>query len=156
MVGRNWRYLLFLLASHHPETKLDHTIRISIGQKNVHICSRCTGITLGMLSVFGANVASLTFPSEFYLPLIGLLPLAAVIDWFTQSARLRRSNTGLRVGSGFLLGIAEALAILLLFRGFFFSFLVAVGMATIYALTVYMVASKTNCLQSYLEELNQI
>ncbi len=107
-----------------------------------------------MLAIFLSSVFGLVFPSVFVLPLIGLLPVVAVVDWFTQSARLRQSNTGLRVGSGFLLGIAEALSILLLVNGVFFSFLAAVGLAAAYALTVYFIAAKTKCLQSYLEELN--
>jgi uncharacterized membrane protein len=154
MSDRNWRYFLFLLASHHPEEKLDHTIRIGIRGKNLYLCSRCTGVVLGMAAIFGFNFFGYTFPAIFYLPLIGLLPLPAVVDWFTQSANLRQSNTLLRVGSGFLLGISEALGILLLFGGFLFSFLVAVGMAAIYVITVYLIALKTKCLQSYIEEMN--
>ncbi len=146
--------LLFLLAAHHPEKKLDHTLRVSLWGKSVYLCSRCTGIALGMIVVFGCSVFGLMVPPVFYLPLIGLLPLVAVVDWFTQSARLRQSKTWIRIGSGFLLGISEALGLLLLFTGFFFGFLAAVGMAAIYGLTVYLVALKTKCLQSYLEEMN--
>jgi uncharacterized membrane protein len=156
MVNRNWRYLLFLLASHHPKEKLDHTIHVGLGRKHVYLCSRCTGIALGMATVFGFNAFSLTVPMELFLPLIGLLPAIAVADWFTQSAKLRQSNTGLRVGSGFLLGISEALGLLLLVKGLFLSFLVAVGMAAIYAVTVYLIAAKTKCLQPYLEEMNRV
>lgn len=156
MVNRNWRYLMFLLASHHPKEKLDHTIHIGFGRRNVYLCSRCTGIALGMIMVFGASILSLRFPAALFLPLIGLLPLPAVVDWFTQSARLRHSNTWVRVGSGFLLGISEALAIIFLMEGFFLNFLAAVGFASIYGLTVYTVASKTGCLQSYLDEMNRI
>ena len=152
--NRNWRYLLFLLAAHHPKTKLDHTIRLSFGQKNIYLCSRCTGVGLGMATVFGATVFGVGFAQGFYLPLIGILPLLAVADWFTQSARLRHSNTPLRLGSGFLLGFAEALAILLLLRGNFLGFLAAVGLAVAYALAVYLIASKTGCLKSYIQELN--
>jgi uncharacterized membrane protein len=155
-VNRNWRYFLFLLVSHHPQEKLDHTIRIGFGRKNVYLCSRCTGVALGVLVIFGGNVFSLIFPIEFFLPLIGLLPLVAVVDWFTQSARLRKSKTWLRVLSGFLLGISEALIVLLLVRGFFFSFLIVVVMAAAYVVTMYLIALKTRCLQSYLEEMNQI
>jgi uncharacterized membrane protein len=156
MVNRNWRYFLFLLAAHHPQTKLDHTIRLRLRGKNLYLCSRCTGLALGMLAVFVANAVGWMFAPWLTLPLIGLLPLAAVADWFTQSAKLRKSNTGLRVTSGFLLGISEALALLLLFTGVFLGFLAAVGMAAIYATAVYVIASKTKCLQSYLDEMNGI
>jgi uncharacterized membrane protein len=154
MADRNWRYLLFLLASHHPEKKLDHTIHVTLGGKSVYFCSRCTGIAFGMIVVFGCSILGLAFPPAFIFPLIGFLPLVAVADWFTQSARLRQSRTWIRVGSGFLLGISEGLGLLLLFTGFFFGFLAAVGMAAIYGLTVYLVALKTKCLQSYLDEWN--
>lgn len=156
MVERNWRYFLFLLAAHHPKEKLDHTIRIGFGRKNVYFCSRCTGVALGIAAVFGAALFGLTLPAQYYLPVIGILPLFAVIDWFTQSARLRKSTTGLRVSSGFMLGLSEGFGFLLLFTGVYLGFLAAVGMAGLYALCVYLVASKTKCLQSYLEELNQI
>ena len=152
--NRDWRYLFFLLAAHHPKSKLDHTIRVGFGQKTIYLCSRCTGVGLGMTAVFGAAVFGVGFAQVFYLPLIGILPLLAVADWFTQSARLRHSNTLLRLGSGFLLGIAEALAILLLLRGNFLSFLAAVGLTAAYAGTVYLVAAKTGCLKCYIQELN--
>ena len=60
------------------------------------------------------------------------------------------------VSSGFLLGLSEGLGLLLLFSGVYLGFLAAVGMAGLYALCVYLVAAKTKCLQSYLEELHQI
>ena len=152
--NRNWRYLFFLLIAHHPKTKLDHTIRVGFKQKNIYLCSRCTGVGSGMIAVFAATAFGFGVAQLFYLPLIGVLPLWAVADWFTQSARLRKSNTGMRVASGFLLGIAEALALLLLFRGVFVGFLTAMGLAAVYALTVYLIASKTGCLKSYIQELN--
>ncbi len=156
MVKRNWRYFLFLMASHHPKEKLDHTIRIGFGQKCIYLCSRCAGIGFGIATIFIANFFGLlTFSGLLYFPLIGLLPLAAVVDWFTQSARLRQSNTGLRVGSGFLLGISEGLGFLLLLSGNWLGFLAAVGLAGVYAVCVYLIASKTKCLQSYIEELNR-
>jgi uncharacterized membrane protein len=156
MVERNWRHFLFLMASHHPKEKLDHTIHVGVGQKNVYFCSRCTGIALGMSTVFGAALFGLTLPPQYFLPLIGVLPLFATVDWFTQSVHLRKSGTGLRLGSGFLLGLAEGLGFLLLFTGVYLGFLAAVGLAAIYALTVYLIARKTRCLQSYLEEMTQL
>jgi uncharacterized membrane protein len=156
VVDRSWRYFLFLLAAHHPKEKLDHTIRIGLGQKTVYFCSRCTGVAFGMAAVFGAAFLGLTLPAQYYLPAIAILPLFAVADWFTQSARLRKSNTGLRVSSGFLLGLAEGLGFLLLFTGVYLGFLAAVGLAGCYGICVYLIASKTKCLQSYIEEMNQI
>lgn len=156
MVERNWRYFLFLMAAHHPKEKLDHTIHVALGKNNFYFCSRCTGVALGMLTVFGAALFGLTLPIQYCLPVIGILPIFAIADWFTQSARLRQSNTGLRLSSGFMLGLSEGLGCLLLFTGVYVGFLAAIGMAFFYALCIYLVASKTKCLQSYLEEMMQI
>jgi len=97
----------------------------------------------------------LRLPIEFSLPLIALLPLAAAVDWFTQSAKRRESKNWLRVCSGFLLGTAEALCLLLLFNGFFLHFLLTMGIFSIYALSIYLIAAKTKCLDAYLNEFNQ-
>jgi uncharacterized membrane protein len=156
MVKQNWRYLLFLIVSHHPQERLHRTIRIGFRRKHIYLCSRCTGTILGMIAIFAANTFGLRFPIESYLPLISLLPLVAAIDWFTQSAKLRESKNWLRISSGFLLGNSEALFLLLLIDGFFIEFLVALGVASIYALSIYLIAAKTKCLDPYLNEINQI
>jgi uncharacterized membrane protein len=156
MAKRNWRYLLFLLASHHPKEKLDHTIRIGLHGKNIYLCSRCTGVTFGMASIFAAKLFRYTFPITLYLPLIALLPLMAAVDWFTQSAKLRESTTWLRVTSGFFLGNSYALILLLLIGGFYLQFLFAFGIGAVYAISIYLIASKTKCLELYLNEMNQI
>jgi uncharacterized membrane protein len=124
--------------------------------KNVYLCSRCTGTSLGIIGVFVANALGMSFPLEFYLPLISFLPVVAAVDWFTQSAKLRESKNSIRVGSGFLLGISEALFLLLLINGFLLMFLVAFTVILVYAFSIYLVAAKTKCLDSYLDEINQI
>ena len=156
MVKRNWRYLLFLLASHHPKEKLNHTIRLGFRGKNVYLCSRCTGVAFGIAAILAANIFGHAFPIALYLPLIGFLPLMAAVDWFTQSAKLRESKTWLRVSSGFFLGNSYALTLLLLIGGFYLQFLFAFGVAAVYALSIYLIASKTKCLDLYLNEMNQI
>jgi uncharacterized membrane protein len=157
MVKRNWRYLLFLLLAHHPKGKIHHTIRVGFRGNNLYLCSRCTGVVLGIAAIFAGYAFGRTFPLALYLPLISFLPLIAAVDWFTQSAKLRESKTWIRLTSGFLLGNAEALSLLLLFGGFYLQFICAVGVASIYAVSVYLIALKTKCLDSYLDEMmNQI
>ena len=155
-VKHDWRYLLFLIGSHHPLDKLHRTIRLSFKGKRSYLCSRCTGTGLGIIGVFVANTFGLGFPIEFYLPLISFLPLVAAIDWFTQSAKLRESNNWIRVSSGFLLGISEALFLLLIIKGFIFLFLAGLVIIFAYACSIYLIAAKTKCLDFYVEEFNQI
>jgi uncharacterized membrane protein len=156
MAKQNWRYLLFLIGSHHPPEKLHRTIRIGFRRKYVFLCSRCTGAALGIASILVANMFALRLPIEVYLPLISFLPLAAVVDWFSQSAKLRESKNWIRIISGFLLGSSEALFLLLIVNGFFLMALVSFGIASIYALSIYLIAAKTKCLDSYLNEINKI
>ena len=101
MTDKDWRYLAFLLLAHHPKQKLDHTIQLKLNKHSVFLCSRCTGMALGYIVIWGAALFGFTLPLQFYLPLIVLFPLVAVVDWFTQSAKLRQSKTWLRVGFWF-------------------------------------------------------
>jgi uncharacterized membrane protein len=152
----DWRYIVFLLFSHHSRQKLDHTIHLNFKKHDLFICSRCTGIAAGLLAIFVPAIFGLTPPLELFVPLIALLPLVAVVDWFTHSAKMRQSKTWIRSSSGFFLGISEALGLLLLFKGFYFYFLIILGVALIYALTVYLIALKTKCLDTYLKEMNTL
>ena len=156
MGKQNWRYLLFLLLSHHPPERLHRTFRISLLGKNVYLCSRCTGTGLGITAILAFYVVGLRFPAEFYFPLISVLPLTAAVDWFTQSAKRRESKNWLRVCSGFLLGTSEGLFLLLLINGLFIQVLLAFGILATYALSIYLIAARTKCLDSYLNEINQI
>jgi uncharacterized membrane protein len=155
MTKQDWRYLLFLLAAHHPKEKLDHTICLGLRNKKIYFCSRCTGAACGMAVAFGLAAFGWIFPSWLYLPFIALLPLTAVVDWFTQSAKKRKSNTSIRLTTGFLLGIGEALALELLVFGFYLQFMVAVGLALAYVLCVYLIAYRTRCLDAYVNEMNR-
>jgi uncharacterized membrane protein len=155
MSKQTWCYLLFLLLSHHPQERLHRTIHIRLKRKNIYLCSRCTGTFLGIISILSANILGLRIPIELYFPLIAFLPLAAAVDWFTQSAKRRESKNWLRVCSGFLLGTAEALCLLLLINGFFLHFLLTLGIFSIYALSIYLIAAKTKCLDAYIDEFNR-
>lgn len=120
----------------------------------MYLCTRCTGVAGGMAAVFTLALSGLVVLGAYAFVLIGVLPVFAAVDWFTQSSRLRESNTPLRLATGFLLGISEGLALLFLFVGNWLGFLASAGLAGVYAVCVYTVAAKTKCLRSYLAELN--
>ncbi|OQA45496.1 MAG: hypothetical protein BWY47_02051 [Bacteroidetes bacterium ADurb.Bin302] len=153
MVKQDWRYLLFLLLSHHPHERLHRTIHIQIKKKNVYLCARCTGTFIGIISIIIANVLGLKIPVSLYFPLIAILPLVATTDWFTQSAKLRESTNKIRIFSGFLLGISQGLILLSLLTGLYIIFLLALGAFALYIFSIYLIAAKTKCLDSYLNEL---
>jgi uncharacterized membrane protein len=153
-IGKHdWRYLLFLMLSHHPPERLHRTICLGFRGKNVYLCARCTGTYSSLIAVLVAYFIGLRFPLWLYLPLISVLPISATIDWLTQSGKLRESRNSIRVGTGLLLGIAEAHLLLLVINGMVSMFLVAMSIIGLYAISIYMVALKTKCLDSYLDDI---
>jgi hypothetical protein len=86
------------------------------------------------------------------LPLVALLPLPGIADWTSQSCMLRESKNPIRIVTGALLGIAEGSLLLLLLNGSYTLFLIGVGVICCYAFGIYLLASKTSRLNSYLKE----
>ncbi len=76
----------FFILSHHSYSKLSHTIRVSLGRKEVHLCARCTGIGMGMtVGLFYANYLAHSFLQ--YPGLIIAFVLPATMDWLFQVFR---------------------------------------------------------------------
>jgi uncharacterized membrane protein len=153
MDKKDWHYLLFLLLSHHKPDKLHRTIHINIRGKAIYLCARCTGKYSALLSVFIAWFLGYGFPAWAYFPLFTFLPLPSVVDWFTQSCKLRESKNTIRVCTGFLLGIAEGLVLLTIVKGMLYLFLSALAVFATYVLSIYIIALKTRRLDSYLDEI---
>ena len=153
IVKHDWRYLLFLMLSHHPPERLHRTICLGFRGKKVYLCARCTGSYSSLTAVLVAYFIGLRFPLWLYLPLISVLPIAAAVDWLTQSCKFRESRNSIRVGTGLLLGIAEAYFLLLVISGMVDMFLVAMSIIGLYAISIYIVALKTKCLDSYLNDI---
>lgn len=151
MDKEDWHLLLFLLLSHHRPEKLHRTIHVSFRGRDVYLCARCTGKYLGILSVFVAWFLSLDFPTGLYLPLFSSLPVPSTLDWITQGCKLRESRNTIRVCTGFLLGISEGLFLLMLVKGMFYLFLLALAMVGAYIFSVYVIAWKTKFLDSYFD-----
>jgi len=97
------RFLLFLL-SHHSEAFYSRTIKIS---SSVRLCTRCTGMLTGFVTLLLLEYLILpVIPWFIAFPLMISFVLPAIIDWTTQKYRLRESNNGIRLITGFLLGAA--------------------------------------------------
>lgn len=143
--------LLFLLLSHHRPEKLHRTIHVSFRGRNVYLCARCTGIYSGILSVFVAWFLGFDFPTWLYLPLFSILPISSVVDWVTQSCKLRESRNPIRICTGFLLGIGWGLFFLLLVKGMFNLFLYAIAIFGFYVFSIYIIAWKTKFLDTYFD-----
>jgi uncharacterized membrane protein len=141
------------MFSHHPSERLHRTICLGFRGKKVYLCARCTGTFSSLIAVLVAYFIGLRFPLWLYLPIISVLPITAAIDWLTQSCKLRESRNSIRAGTGLLLGIAEAYFLLLVINGMVNMFLVAMSIIGLYAISIYLVALKTKCLDSYLDDI---
>jgi len=153
MDKKDWHYFLFLLLAHHTPDKLRRTIQISIRGKTVYLCARCTGRYSALLGIFIAWFLGYGFPTWAYFPLFTFLPLPSVVDWFTQSCKLRESTNTIRIFTGFLFGIAEGLVLLTIVNAMLYLFLSALAVFATYAVSIYAIAVKTRCLNSYLDEI---
>lgn len=105
------REIYNVLLTHHSYFEIDHTFKIKFGRTNVYFCSRCSGMIVSL--VFSSfmvylyeNITKLPFNQELAFFLCILLPIIPLIDWGTQKLRYRKSNTNLRLLTGFILGIS--------------------------------------------------
>lgn len=87
----------------------NHWFTIRVLGREVRLCARCSGYVLGLLVAMALNglIGSQIFSSlpvnlQFKVCLMTLLPLA--VDWLTQSWGWRKSNNGLRLLTGAVLG----------------------------------------------------
>ncbi len=151
MNKEDWRMVLFLLLSHHMPEKLHRTIHLNIRGKNIYLCARCTGDYSGTLTLIVAWLLGFMLPVGLYLPLVAILPLATVLDWITQSCKLRESRNAIRVTTGFFLGIAKGLLLLMLIQGWLNILLQALVIVGVYILAISVVAWKTKFVYSYFD-----
>jgi uncharacterized membrane protein len=105
------KHLYYMILTHHPVSASDHTFYLKFGRTKIYFCSRCSGVILGgLVAVFGTHMLEQIFRTEFSseiaLILIIILPLPGIIDWGTQRLLLRKSTTGSRLFTGFIIGNA--------------------------------------------------
>lgn len=105
------REIYNVLLTHHSYFEIDHTFKIKFGRTNVYFCSRCSGMIISLvISSFMVylyeNITETPFNQEFAFFLCIFLPIIPLIDWGTQKLRYRKSNTNLRLLTGFILGIS--------------------------------------------------
>jgi len=104
----DWEYLI----AHHFPNRYSRTLVARIGTRAFHFCARCTGELCGFslyLSLFLAQPwFAMVGSTALVAGILGVCPAAALIDWLTQTVRLRESTNPIRVASGALLGIAFA------------------------------------------------
>jgi len=127
--------LIAFLLSHHTADKIHRCLRLNFGSHQLHLCARCTGSYLGIMTGFFSLYLFKHALNEVQLVfLICLLALPALLDWSTQKLDLRESANEIRVATGFLLGLGSVLimSVNMLFR----------GVAIIIPLSIFIVLQK--------------
>ena len=99
------RNLYYLLLTHHPVSANDHTFYFQFGRTKVYLCSRCSGMVIGIiLSLFFTRIVQLS--SELAFLIVIIFPIPGLIDWGTQKLLFRKSTTESRLFTGFIIGVA--------------------------------------------------
>lgn len=111
LLVREERHYYTMMLTHHPPSMSDHTFYLKFGKLNIYFCSRCSGVIIGgMVSFFLADLLKYIYnyeiSPELAVLLCVLLPIPGLIDWGTQRLLLRKSDTRLRLMTGFVIGSA--------------------------------------------------
>ncbi len=99
------------ILTHHLPTQSDHAFYLQFGRTYIFFCSRCSGVIIGgLISIFTttylADGFNIKITSEIAIFLCIILPIPGMLDWGTQRLLYRKSNTKIRLLTGFILGIA--------------------------------------------------
>lgn len=110
-LGLKERHLYYLLLTHHPVSASDHTFYFQFGKTKIYLCSRCSGMVLGIImSIFFTyliqQILDAHFSSEIALMIVIIFPLPGLIDWGSQKLLFRKSTTESRLFTGFIIGVA--------------------------------------------------
>lgn len=130
-----------MILTHHPTSASDHTFYLKFGRTKIYFCSRCSGVILGgLFAVFATHMLELVFQTEFNgelaLLLIIILPIPGIVDWGTQRLLLRKSTTGSRIFTGFIIG--NALHFMsFTYKYYFFTFMILIIYFSIIGALIY-------------------
>jgi len=105
------RQLYYLGLTHHPISASDHTFYFQFGRTKLYLCSRCSGMVIGIImSIFFTHLVQQIFDSQFSpevaLFIVIIFPIPGLIDWGTQKLLFRTSTTESRLFTGFIIGVA--------------------------------------------------
>jgi len=93
-----------LLAHHEPE-KFNRTILLKFNTFSLRMCTRCTGVYVGIVGTVAAYLINVITPTRAIENIMILfLPLPAFLDWSLNKLKIWEGNNFTRLASGLLLG----------------------------------------------------
>jgi uncharacterized membrane protein len=94
---------LWRLLAHH------HWVTLNLYGYELRLCARCSGYLLGFTVplLASSHIMKLSESLDVKVLLIAcfLMALPYVVDWLTQSWGMRKSSNGMRLITGFLMGM---------------------------------------------------
>ena len=131
--------LMNLVLSHHSASQVSRTIGVRILGREQRFCSRCSGqwtATAACVSLM--LVFNVEFTLAVWLAVLALLPMPALLDWVTQTWGTRESTTPFRLITGSMLGVGVGFEIVAGARLDWAAFAGGIGVATGYALAIFL------------------
>jgi len=118
-----------------------HWFTLKVGNYSFRFCSRCSGLITGVVLFSILNITTnllniLNMPIFFQIGASVILAIPAIIDWVTQSWRMRKSTNSLRYITGILEGVGISLLIFtpIVFLYKMYLLLIVLGITTIIGL----------------------
>lgn len=135
------KHLYYMFLTHHPISASDHTFYLKVGRTKIYFCSRCSGVIIGgLFSLFVTylleRILQIELSGEIALILIIILPIPGLVDWGTQRLLLRKSTTGSRLFTGFILGSALHF-MSFTYKYYFFTVLILISYFAVFFVLVY-------------------
>lgn len=93
------------LIAHHEPAQFHQTLVFRIFNTSVRLCTRCTGIYLGIITTILLFLLAVNIPHILQLIIIFAFPMPAMIDWGLDKYNLWKGSNTTRFVSGFMLGI---------------------------------------------------
>jgi uncharacterized membrane protein len=104
--------LWHLVFSHHPFSEWNRTLQFKLLNRDIVLCTRCTGQYTAFAIAF---IMEWLFHWDFSVVATYFLPLPATLDWLTQALKFRESKTWLRLITGGFFGVWLANVVLAIF-----------------------------------------
>jgi uncharacterized membrane protein len=141
-LAKDERDLYYMWLTHHPVSASDHTFYLKFGRTRIYFCTRCSGVIIGgLIALFSTyltqKILGVEFNAEIALLLCIILPLPGIIDWGTQRLLLRKSTTGSRLFTGFIIGLALHF-MSFTYDYYFYTLLILTGYFSIFFLLVFL------------------
>jgi uncharacterized membrane protein len=108
----NVKEVLFLLLAHHSRDNLSHTIKISIGKREIYLCARCTAIYSSLLIswlLFIFIIKISTLPYEITLSVALVLGIPVIVSWSKQTLTEVENSNRTRITTGIGGGVGLAM-----------------------------------------------